>query len=164
MPAFSKFFLPPLDGPTPTPPANTGHVVLGNSCIPLKFFPLYFPLCWSVGEWVGASWVSPTPLGVGQVLCMPAKSGCLPSHSPPPPVAEKSPGQNSGLQGFILCTPAVTRHFEKHRNLSGGQGFGSGRNGSGLGLGGGKSAAQGPEKETFFHPHITYLKLINVLH
>ena len=51
-----------------------------------KFFPLYFPLCWSVGEWVGASWVSsPPPLpgvGVGQVLCVPPCRFC----PPPPPL------------------------------------------------------------------------------
>ena len=50
-----------------------------------KNFLLYFPLCWSVGEWAGASWVSPPcppGWGVGQVLWVPP---CRFSPPPPPP-------------------------------------------------------------------------------
>ena len=90
--SFSKWWVPPADG---TPPcggwgwAKSGLVDLRGRAIPPH--PLFSPLCWSVGEWVPLE-LNPPPVGVGQVLWVPAKSGCLPFSSPPPrrPVAKKS--------------------------------------------------------------------------
>ena len=50
---FPKIMVPPSDGPT------VGLVVLRARAI--KFFPSYFHLCWSVGEWVVASGAEPPP-------------------------------------------------------------------------------------------------------
>ena len=92
---FSKWWVPPSDGTPPPPGAKSGLVVLRGRTIflaleaPVNLFPYIFPrVGQSVSGWVPLELTPPPPppVGVGHVLWVPAKSGCIPfSFCPPPP-------------------------------------------------------------------------------
>ena len=86
---FSKIWVPPSDG---TPPLGEGQQSVGGaerkSHLPGagNFFPHVF-LCvgQSVSGWVPLGFHPPSPVGIGQVLCMPSKRGLPPFPFCPPP-------------------------------------------------------------------------------
>ena len=137
---------PPSGGSPIRSRAKSGLVALRGRAIvlapkaPENLFPSFF-LCvgQSVRGWVPLELSPPPPpaVGVGQVLWVPAKSGCLPISfcSPPPPVAKKSLGphphpplvllpqarqtwQDQGLSGSLVLTTSANAVVAKKGSVA----------------------------------------------